>query len=119
MHLPKKYIHDKLMLLLASGNVFLAFLTGVFVFLRLGTSEGVESYIVEYRANLGIGAFTTGSALDIIGFALFAVLIAIIVIALSIRLYNIRRFLAGLVLFAGFVLILTALIISNALLALR
>lgn len=119
MHLPKKYIHDKLILLLASSNVFLAFLASILVFLRLGTPEGVESYIVEYRANLGIGAFTTGSTLDVIGFAFFAVLIAVIVIALSIRLYGVRRFLAGLVLSAGLVLILTVLVVSNALLALR
>lgn len=118
MQLPKKYIHDKLMLLLASGNIFLAFLCSVLVFLRLSTPEGSDSFIVEYRANLGIGAFKAGSSFDMINFAIFAVLMATLVIVISMNVYRIRRFLSAIVLSAGLVLIVSAIIVSNALLAL-
>lgn len=118
MHLPKKYIHDKLMLLLASGNIFLAFLCSALIFLRLSTPEGVESYIVEYRANLGIGAFKAGSGFDMLSFVVFSVLIAVLVILISINVYHIRRFLSAIVLAAGVVLIVSTIIVSNALLAL-
>lgn len=119
MQLPKKYIHDKLMLLLASGNIFLAFLCSILIFLRLSAPEEAESYIVEYRANLGIGAFKAGSSLDMLNFVIFVILIAALVIVISMNVYRIRRFLSAIVLAAGIVLIAAAIIVSNALLALR
>lgn len=118
MPLPKKYLHDKLILLLVSSNVFLAFLCSALLFLRLSTGEG-EGFIIEYRANLGIGAFSTGTALDMLSFVFFAVLVAAITIALSIGVYGIRRMLSLLVLSFGVLLLLLAIVVSNALMVLR
>jgi uncharacterized membrane protein YhaH (DUF805 family) len=119
MPLPKKYLHDKLILLLLSGNVFLAFLCTVLVFLRLNIGQGGEGYIVQYRSNLGISAFTNGGAGEIISFALFALLVLAINIALSIRAYHVRRDLSIAVLSAGILVLLLAVIVSNALMALH
>ncbi len=72
MPLSKKYLHDKFVLLLASINIFLALLCAVLILLRLGVGQGSEGYIVQYRANLGISAYKTGSVTTILSFVLFA-----------------------------------------------
>lgn len=118
MQLPKKYIHDKLMLLLASSNIFLAFLCGVLILLRTG-GESTEGYIVEYRSNLGIGAFQTGNALDLLSFAIFAIVIAGLVILLSVNAYRVRRALAVLILSSGALLLVLTVVVSNALMGLQ
>lgn len=106
------------MLLLASSNIFLAFLCTVLILLRLGSGE-TDSFIVQYRPNLGIGAFQSGTALDMASFIAFAVIIAVLSILLSIKAYRIRRALSALILTAGTVLLLMAIVISNALMGLR
>lgn len=119
MPLPKKYLHDKLILLLLSANIFLAFLCAVLVFLRLNIGQGSEGYIVEYRSNLGISAFRVDAISGIISFAVFAVLLMIVNITLSVRTYRIRRELSLAVLTAGILILIIALIVSNALMALH
>lgn len=118
METPKKYFQDKLILLLVSSNIFLAFLCVALVFLRLGQGGG-ESYIVEYRSNLGISAFSRGDVVGILGFVVFSLLVAAINVFLSMRTYYIRRLLSLMLLSSGLVLIIFTLIISNALLILR
>ena len=115
--LSKKYLHDKLILLLASVNVFLAFLCAVLVILRLGSGQG--GYIVQYRANLGISAFKTGSLSGLLEFIAFAAVVVIGNLALSMRAYLIRRELSVVILSLGALLLVLAIIVSNALLVLR
>lgn len=119
MPVPQKYLHDKLILLLLSANIFLAFLCTVLIFLRLNITQGAEGYIVEYRSNLGISAFRVGGVSGLISFAGFAILIAVTNIALSVRSYKIRRELALSVLGSGILLLILALIVSNALMVLH
>lgn len=117
--IPQKYFHDKLVLLLLSANVFLAFLCAALIFLRLNIGQGAEGYIVEYRSNLGISAFRVGGVVGLISFAGFAVLLAVVNVALSVRTYRIRRELSLSVLAAGILLLLFAVIVSNALIVLH
>ncbi len=119
MPTSKKYFHDRLILLLLSINGFLAFLCIILVLLRLGAGTGGQGYIVQYRANLGIGAFKQGGVGNLVAFALFAVITLGAQIALSIRTYPIRRELSIAVLSLGLPLLLLAVIVSNALLVLR
>jgi hypothetical protein len=119
MPLPKKYLHDKPILLLLSINIFLAFLCAVLIFLRLNIGQGDEGYIVEYRSNLGISALRMGGVSGLLSFAVFAVVFVVINVALSVRTYRIRRELSLSVLVAGILLLLLATIISNALMALH
>jgi len=97
----------------------LAFLCAVLIFLRLNIGQGDGGYIVEYRSNLGISALRMGGVSGLLSFAAFAVLLAAINIALSVRTYRIRRELSLSVLAAGILLLLLATIISNALMALH
>jgi hypothetical protein len=118
MHIPKKYFHDKIVLLLVSANVFLAFLVTAIVLLRAGLGQGVDGYIVEYRANLGLSAFQKGNVLPILSFILFAVVTMVVNITLSVRTYALRRELSLTILGLGALVLLLAVIVSNALLAL-
>lgn len=114
----KTYFHDHFVLFLLTVNTFLAIFTAIFVFLRLSSSNG-NSYIVQYRSSLGVSAFKTGSISDIISFSIFALLILIMGVILSIKIYSINRHLAIMVLSLGILLIILDIIISNALLALH
>lgn len=118
MPIPKKYLHDKLVLLLVSINAFLAFLCIVLILLRAGIGQGVDGYIVEYRANLGLSAFQKGSIVPILSFILFSLLTLVVNVILSIRTYQLRRTLSLTILGLGALILLLAVIVSNALLAL-
>lgn len=106
------------MLLLASSNIFVAFLTVALILLRVGQGTG-QNYIIEYRSNLGISAFKNGDFLDIMTFVIFAVVVASVSIVLSIRTYSVRRLLSVMQLGSGLVILALTLIVSNALLVLR
>jgi uncharacterized membrane protein YciS (DUF1049 family) len=118
MPAARKYFQDKVVLSLVSLNLFLAVLVVIVVALRLGSNAG-EGYIVQYRSNLGIGAFKTGSMADFVYIIIFAVLAAGFHVFMSFKTYRIRRQLAVAVLGMGGLLLVLALIISNALLVLR
>lgn len=119
MPLSKRYLHDKIILALVSVNIFLALICVVFILLRFGASSGANGYIVQYRQNLGIGAFKTGSLGSILSFAAYGPIVAIVNIFLSIRMYHIKRELSLIVLSIGILLLTLAVIVSNALLVLR
>jgi hypothetical protein len=119
MPLPKKYLHDKLVLLLLSGNIFLGFLCAILIFLRLNIGQGGADYIVQYRSNLDISAFEHGGLTQILGFVVFALVIVIANTALSIRTYQVRRELSLAILASGVILLLLGIIVSNALMVLH
>ena len=119
MQIPKKYLHDRLILLLVTLNAFLAFLCILLVLLRLGSVHGGNGYIVQYRSNLGISAFKTGSISNFFAFVLFAPAVFLINTVLSIRTYALRRELSVTVLGLGALVLILATIVSNALLVLR
>lgn len=118
MHIPKRYFHDRMVLLLLATNAFLALVGIVSILLRLD-AERSNSYIVEYReTQLGRNAFTSGSSREIWSFVLFILIVAILHTLLSIRVYGIRRHFAIAVLGMGVLLLVLAILVSNALLVL-
>jgi hypothetical protein len=119
MAASQKYLHDKLILLLASVNVFLTFLAVLQLLLRLGGGHNGSDYIIQYRSNLGISAFKTGALSDIVGFALFMIVLLTINLVLSTRVYHLRRSLSLAVLSLGMSMSACSIIVLNSLLALR
>ncbi len=117
MQISQKYLHDRIVLLLLSVNGFLTLLTAVLITLRLSSGQG-GNYIVAYRPNLGVGAYTAGKQSDFLTFILFALVTLGISVALSARVYSRHRNYALIIL--GLTTLLSALtvIISNSLLAL-
>jgi hypothetical protein len=118
MATPRKYFHDHFVLLLLSIQVFLTLLTTVLVLLRLSSEHG-GSYIVQYRSSLGIDAFKTGSITELLSFIVFVFIVLAANLTLSFRSYRIHRQLAIAILSFGLLLLVLAIIVSNALLVLR
>lgn len=118
MTIPKKYVHDKTVLLLLGVNIILL-LTGILLVLFKMDSGRGSGYIIEYRSSLSIGDFKTGSAFNMLGFVFFLAATFAIDVLLSIRIYAVRRHVAVAVLSMGIVLSLLTIIVSNALLVLR
>lgn len=118
MAISKKFFHDHWVLLLLSINAFLALMVTVTILLQLGNSNSI-GYIVQYRPSLGIGAFETGSILELFSFIGFSLLALAAHTLLSMRSYHVRRQLALVILGLGILLQILTLIISNALLSLR
>jgi hypothetical protein len=113
-----KYFRDRMIMLLFSTNVFLALAASLFVLLRLSSNHG-NGYIVQYRSNLGIDAFKTGNVAGLLSFVLFALLVVVIHVLLSLRVYQINRQLSVVILGLGVLLLVLSIIVSNALLVLR
>jgi len=118
MRIPKEYLHDKFVLVLASTNIFLAFLCAILIPLRGSVGQGIDSYIVQFRANLGLSAYQKGNFLPLLSFVFFALAVLIINLLLSIQTYQLRRALSLTILGLGVLILLLAIIVSNALLAL-
>ena len=105
-------------MLLVSTLVFLGLALALFILLRLSSNHG-NGYIVQYRSNLGLDAFKTGNIGGLLSFVGFAVLTPLIHILLSLRTYSIHRQLSIVILALGVLLMVLAIIVSNALLVLR
>ena len=118
MATTKSYFHDHFVLFLLTVNSFLAIFTAILVFLRLSSARG-SGYIVQYRSDLGVSAFKTGSVTEIIGFGIFALVVLAINIMFSIKTYDIHRHLAISILSLGILLTALDIIISNALFVLH
>ncbi len=118
LHIPKNYFHDRLVLLFLTVNTFLAGLMSILILLRLDSTKA-ESYIVQYRANLGVNAFRSGGGATFIGFIIFALIILIMHTVLSMRVYSLHRQFALVILGLGTLLLVMALFVSNALLVQR
>jgi hypothetical protein len=118
MTATSKYFHDRMVMLLFSTNVFLALAASLFVMLRLSSNHGT-GYIVQYRSNLGIDAFKTGNLAGLLSFIVFDLLIVVMHVLLSLRVYSINRHLSTVILGLGVLLLVLSIIVSNALLVLR
>lgn len=118
MSTPNKYIHDRVVLLLLTANTFFVVLTSVLIILKLDSSRaGV--YIVQFRPSLELSRYFKGDSTGILSFAVFSLVILVFHTYLSVRVYSARRHFAIVILAMGLLLILLALVISNALLLLR
>jgi hypothetical protein len=114
----KRYIHDRLVLLILTISIFVTALTIGLIVWNISSARN-EGYIIQYRPNLGLSAFKKGSRLDIASFGLFSVLVLIFHFFLSMKVYSHRRNFSIFVLGTGLLLIVLSLVISNALLLLR
>lgn len=114
MSTPKRYIHDRLILLLLSVSAFFVIFGSLQIALRLGGRN--SGYIVEYRANLGVSHFKPGSAWGVANFIFFMLLIMAVNTFISLRIYHVRRQYAATVLGLGIVLLILTIVVSNALL---
>ncbi len=118
MHVPNKYFHDRLVLLLLVISSFVTIAGSLYVLIRLGGSQS-DGYIVQYRSNLGVNAFKAGKSTDLLAFIIYMFLTFILGLILSLRAYKPNRYLSVTILGLTLLLLIIAVIVSNALLILR
>lgn len=118
MTIPNKYFHNRSILLLLIINSALVLVGSVLILFRLDSGTATN-YIIEYRANYGIGEYKRGFALDVAGFVLFLLINFAICVFLSLRTFLIRRNVAIIVLAICALTNLLTIIVSNALMILR
>lgn len=117
MQIPKNYFHDRLILLFLSASTFFALLNAVLILLRLDSSRG--TYIVQYRANLGLSALKAGDSTTFIAFVMFGFIVLGFQVVLSMRAFSIHRQYALVLSSLCLLLLILSIIVSNALLTLR
>lgn len=118
MKIPKNYFQDRLVLLLVSFNFFFAALTTILVLFRLDNSNA-EGIIGQYHSNLGLGALEPGSVSTFVSFIVFVVFVFVLNTLLSMRMYHRRKEFSVAILWMGLLLLILALVVSNALSVLR
>lgn len=108
-------------MLLLSVNAFLAIGASLFILLSLNSGHS-NGYIIQCRdcSNpAAVSKFTNGSVVGLLSFMAFAALVLLIHAVLSFRAYKVHRQLAIAILTLGLLLLVLAVIVSNALLMLR
>lgn len=118
MTIPNRYFHSRSILLFLIINSVLVLVGSLLVLFRLDSGT-VTSYIIEYRANYGIGEWQRGYSLDMAGFIFFLLINFAISVFLSLKTFSIRKHIAVSVLVICALLNLLTIIVSNALMALR
>lgn len=118
MLFPKKFFHDRTILVLLSVSLFVVIMTVLDVVLKLTQTTG--DFIVQCRnCQEYIPTFSRGSMLDILNFIIFSLLVFVVSVLLSARTYRIHRQLSVVVVFLGLLLLLFNLRVVDALLGQR
>lgn len=107
-----------MVLLLSSINTFLAVLGSVLILLRLDSGRASNSYFIQFRASSGSNAFafTKGTLYDVLSFIGFMLLVLVLHSVLSMRVYHVRRHASVAILALGAMVLLMAVVVTNALL---
>ena len=118
MDIPKKFLHDRVVLLLMTVIAVLVVVGVSIVLLRFDVSRNPTT-VVAYRPNVSGTQYLSGKPIDIYSLAFFMILTAVAGVILGALVYNLRRSIAIFILAsASFLLILSA-IVANALISLQ
>jgi len=118
MDIPKKFLQDRLVLLLVTVMAILLAIGVLSVLVRFDVSKNPTT-IVAWRPNISGSSYQSGKPIDIYSLAFFMILTAVAGVILGARVYNLRRSIAIFILAsASFLLILSA-IVANALISLQ
>lgn len=118
MEFPKKFLHDRTVLILITLVSALLVIGVSLVLLTFDVSKNPTT-IVAYRQNVTGSSYQSGKPIDIYSMALFMVLTAVGTVLLSARLYIIRRSTAVFILGGGVFLLTLSIIVSRALISLQ
>lgn len=112
MIVPKNYFHDKSVLGLLGLNAALFVLAATNILLNVDTDLNTVS-IVSYRSSRAIQ--TSGPTSSLYEFALFALIVTVVSVALSVRLYSHRRHLSVSLLGLNVISLILCMVVFNAL----
>jgi hypothetical protein len=118
MNIPKKFLHDRVVLALVTLMAILTVVGVSLVLIRFDASRNPTT-TVAYRPNITGSQYQSGKPIDIYTMALFMLLTAVLSIGLSNRIYGVRRYLAVFILGAETFLLIVSIIVSNSLISLQ
>lgn len=118
MEIPKRFLHDRLVLLLVTIISIFTVLGVSLVLIRFDASRNPTTTIA-YRPNITGFQYQSGTPLDIYDMAIFMVVTAVAATALSSKTYYLRRSLAIFILYAAVFLLLISIIVANSLISLQ
>jgi len=115
---PKKYLHDRLVLLLITVTATLVVIGVAAVLLRFDVSKNPTT-IVAYRPNISGAAYQSGKPIDIYSIAVFMVITAFAAIILSAKIYEIRRPIAMFILASNLLLLILAIRVAWSIISIQ
>ncbi len=118
MDIPKKFLHDRVVLALLTLIAALLVVGVSLVFLRFDLSKNPTT-VVAYRPNISGSSYLSGKPIDIYSLPAFMVVTAGAAVILGARIYNVRRSIATFILGSAAFLLVIATIVSNALISLQ
>src|SRR3954470_16748492 len=93
MEIPKKFLHDRLVLLLITVIAVLVVVGVSIVLLRFDVSRNPTT-IVAYRPNITGTQYISGKPIDIYSLAVFMIITSAAAVIISSRVYNAKRYVA-------------------------
>lgn len=118
MEVPKRFLHDRLTLLLITAMAILVAIGVSMVLIRFDVSKNPTT-IVAYRPNISGSSYQSGKPIDIYSLAVFMVLSATAATVLALRTYNIKRYVSIFILMTTCFLLVLTIIVANALISLQ
>lgn len=118
MELPKKYLHDRLILGLLTLMAILVVIGVSLVLLRFDPSRNPTT-TAAYRPNITGTQYQSGKPIDIYSLAIFMIFTSAAALLLSVRTYNVRRFVSVFILASTVFILILSMIVSNALISLQ
>lgn len=118
MEIPKKFLHDRLVLLLITLMSILVVIGVSVVLLRFDVSRNPTT-IVAYRPNITGTQYISGKPIDIYSLAVFMIMTAIASIAISSRIYIAKRYAALFLLSSTVFLLIVSTIVANSLISIQ
>ena len=118
MEIPKKFLHDRLVLLLLTVIACLVVIGVSIVLLRFDVSRNPTT-VVAYRPNISGTQYISGKPIDIYSLALFMVITSAAAIFISARIYEVKKPAAVFLLSATVFLLILSTIVANSLISIQ
>lgn len=118
MDIPKKFWHDRLVLLLVTLMAILVVIGISVVLLRFDVSRNPTT-IVAYRPNITGTQYLSGKPIDIYSMAVYMVVVSVAAVIISARVYVAKRPAAIFLLGSTVFLLILSTIVANSLISIQ
>lgn len=118
MDIPRKFLHDRLVLLLVTVIAVVVVIGVSLVMLRFDLSRNPTT-VVAYRPNVSGTQYISGKPIDIYSLALFMILTSAAAIFISARIYAVKKPAALFLLSATVFLLILSTVVANSLISIQ
>lgn len=118
MDIPKKFLHDRAVLLLITVIAVLVVIGVSVVLLRFDVSRNPTT-IVAYRPNVSGTQYLSGKPIDIYSLAMFMIFTSVAAIGVSSRVYPVKKPAALFMLTSTVFLLILSTIVANSLISIQ